>query len=253
MPISQVDARLQASHLRVNGVDAGYKGLAIIRDVSVCAACGEVVAVIGPNGAGKSTLLKAVMGVLQPMAGSITLGAKDIGGLRADEIARSGVGYVPQVRDVFEPLSVKENLEMGAYGMRRREIAHRIAEVVEAYPQLGRMMNRAAGNLSGGERKMVAIGRVMMTRPSLMILDEPTAGLSPNLAHQLLETYVRQLTDQGVAVLLVEQRARDALKISNFAYVMASGRVQFASAAAELLDRPDLGEVFLGKAAATVT
>jgi branched-chain amino acid transport system ATP-binding protein len=241
--------RERSAHLSVRGVTAGYGGLPIIRGVSACVGRGEVVSVIGPNGAGKSTLLKAVVGVLEPMEGEITLGGKRLGGLRADQIARSGVGYVPQVRDVFESLTVKENLEMGGYRLPRREVAERIEEVAGAFAQLSSMLGRPAGNLSGGERKMVAIGRVLMMRPSLVILDEPTAGLAPQLADRMLSDYVGRLAARDVAVLLVEQRAREALAISDFAYVMAAGVVEIAAPAAEILARADLGDVFLGRAA----
>ena len=253
MLTSADELRAHEAHLSVAGVTAGYRSVAIVSDISMCVCKGEVVTVIGPNGSGKSTLLKAVMGVLRPMAGDIQLAGEPIGGLRPDQVARHGVGYVPQVRDVFEPLSVKENLEMAAHDLRRGEISERIGEVVEAYPQLGNMLKRTAGKLSGGERKMVAIGRVLMTRPSLVILDEPTAGLAPNLANQLLGSYVGRLSGRGVAVLLVEQRAREALAISDFAYVMASGQMQIASPAGALLERPDLGQVFLGQIAAAST
>ncbi|MBS1888901.1 MAG: ABC transporter ATP-binding protein [Actinobacteria bacterium] len=234
-------------HLVVEDLSAGYKKTAIIRGVDVAVSKGEVVTVIGPNGAGKSTLLKSVMGLLEPMAGSISLGGEPIGGLPANKVAAKGVGYVPQVRDVFETLSVKENLEMGGYHLRRPEVQERIEEVLLAYPQLKGMLTRSAGKISGGERKMVAIGRVLMTRPSLVILDEPTAGLSPKLAQQMLEQYVARLTAREVAVLLVEQRAREALEISQYAYVLASGEVKLESAAASILDRDDLGQVFLGR------
>ena len=248
MRTSQDEARRGAPYLDVIHLAAGYKNLPVIRDVCASVAKGEVVVVIGPNGAGKSTLLKAVMGVLPPMAGTITLGGEPIGGLRADQVACMGVGYVPQVRDVFEALSVKENLEMGGYQLHRREIHGRIEEVVDAFPQLGSLLGRSASNLSGGERKMVAIGRVLMTRPGLVILDEPTAGLSPKLAHQMLADYVGRLCDRGVGVLLVEQRAREALQIADFAYVMASGEIKIATTASRVLELPDLGEIFLGRA-----
>ena len=244
-------ARERDAHLRVRGVTAGYGGLPIIRDITACVGRGEVVSVIGPNGAGKSTLLKAVVGVLQPMAGEVTLAGARLDGLRADQVARRGVGYVPQVRDVFEPLTVRENLEMGGYQLGRREVSERIGEVTAAFPQLTSMLGRPAGNLSGGERKMVAIGRVLMTRPTLVLLDEPTAGLAPRLADRLLSDYVRALAARDVAVLLVEQRAREALAISDFAYVMAAGVVAIAAPAADILARGDLGDVFLGRAAAS--
>jgi ABC-type branched-subunit amino acid transport system ATPase component len=249
MPTSEVERREQASHLSLCGVTAGYSDVPIIRDVSASVGRGEVVSVIGPNGAGKSTLLKAIMGLLEPMGGEIALAGKRLDGLRADEVARCGVGYVPQVRDVFEPLTVRENLEMGGYQLHRREIAERIDEVTDAFPQLSTMLGRSAGSLSGGERKMVAIGRVLMTRPTLVILDEPTAGLAPRLADQMLSDYVRRLAARNAAILLVEQRAREALAISDFAYVMASGVVQIAAPAADILAREDLSDVFLGRAA----
>ncbi len=237
-------------HLSVRGVTAGYGGLPIIRDVTACVGRGEVVCVIGPNGAGKSTLLKAVVGVLQPMAGEVTLAGTRLDGLRADQVARRGVGYVPQVRDVFEPLTVRENLEMGGYQLPRRAVAERVEEVAVAFPQLAPMLGRPAGNLSGGERKMVAIGRVLMMRPTLVLLDEPTAGLAPQLADRLLSEYVRALAARDVAVLVVEQRAREALAVSDFVYVMAAGVVASAAPAAEILARGDLGDLFLGRAGA---
>jgi branched-chain amino acid transport system ATP-binding protein len=250
MPTSGPEGRAASSHLRVCGVTAGYGGLPIVRDVSACVGRGEVVSVIGPNGAGKSTLLKAIVGVLAPIKGEITLGEERLDGLRADEVARRGVGYVPQVHDVFESLTVKENLEMGGYQLPPRKVAERVEEVTVAFPQLATMLGRSAGNLSGGERKMVAIGRVLMMRPSLVILDEPTAGLAPQLADRLLSEYVGGLAGRDVAVLLVEQRAREALAISHFAYVMAAGVVEIAAPAREVLARADLGEVFLGRAGA---
>jgi ABC-type branched-subunit amino acid transport system ATPase component len=249
MPTSAAEGRGVDAHLNVCAITAGYGGLPILRDVSASVARGEVVSVIGPNGAGKSTLLKTIVGVLEPMTGEITLDGRRLHGLRADEVARRGVGYVPQVRDVFESLTVKENLEMGGYLLPRRTIAGRIEEVTAVFPQLAPMLARAAGNLSGGERKMVAIGRVLMTRPSLVILDEPTAGLAPQLADRLLGDYVGGLASGGIAVLLVEQRAREALAISSFAYVMAAGAIEIAAPAAEILARPDLSDVFLGRAA----
>ena len=246
MPTLAADGRVPG-YLVVAGLAAGYNRVAIIRNISMTVGRGEVVTVIGPNGSGKSTLVKAIMGVLTALEGDVRLDQARLTGLRADEVARVGVGYVPQVRDVFEPLTVKENLEMGATTLPRRAIGERMDGVLAAYPQLAGLLNRQAGKLSGGERKMVAIGRVLMTQPSVVILDEPTAGLSPKLATQLLESYVSGLANRGAAVLLVEQRARQALRISDFAYVMASGEVMIASPATDLLARDDLGQVFLGR------
>jgi ABC-type branched-subunit amino acid transport system ATPase component len=229
-------------------VAAGYGPAPVIQDVSLTVALGEVVTVIGPNGAGKSTVLKAVLGILRPSQGTITLAGEQIAGLPANQVSRRGVGYVPQVKDVFEPLTVRENLEIGGYTLPRGEVAARIDEVIERYPALAAMLSRPAGYLSGGERKLLAMGRVLMRRPSLLVLDEPTAGLAPQLAHELLTRNVTQLAGSGVAVLLVEQHAHEALAISDWAYVMAAGRVRLSDAAAVLARRPDLGDVFLGLA-----
>jgi ABC-type branched-subunit amino acid transport system ATPase component len=250
MPTSSADAR--SAHLVLRGVSAGYGSVPVIHGIDLEVAREEVVAVIGPNGAGKSTLLKTVLGVLAPSEGAIALDDRSIAGLRTDQIARAGVGYVPQVKDVFETLTVLENLEMGGYTLRRREVEPRMREVLELYPALAAMRTRYAGHLSGGERKMLAMGRVLMTRPSLFVLDEPTAGLSPQLAHELLHDHVARLASTGVAILLVEQHAREALAISDRAYVMASGRVVLADRAATLLGRPDIHEIFLGRTAAAV-
>ena len=252
MPTSSAEAagaRDQRAHLRLADVAAGYGQAPVIQDVSLTVALGEVAAVIGPNGAGKSTLLKAVLGILRPSQGTITLAGERIAGLPANKVIRRGVGYVPQVKDVFEPLTVRENLEIGGYTLPRGEVATRVGEVMERYPALAAMHNRPAGYLSGGERKLLAMGRVLMRRPSLLVLDEPTAGLAPQLAHELLTRNVAQLAGSGVAVLLVEQHAHEALAISDWAYVMAAGQVRLSDAAAALAQRPDLGDIFLGQAA----
>ena len=239
-------------HLEISGLSAGYGQALVIRDVDITVEREQIVSVIGPNGAGKSTLLKAILGVIAPAQGKISLEGELISGLRTDQIARRGVGYVPQVKDVFDTLTVRENLEMGGYVLRRQDAEKRIEEVLELYPALARMGDRYAGNLSGGERKMLAMGRVLMTRPSLLVLDEPTAGLAPQIAHQLLHEQVSRLASTGVAILLVEQHARDALAISDRAYVLAAGQVALSDSAANLLERPDIHEIFLGRTAATV-
>ncbi len=164
-------------HLVVSGLAAGYGRTPIVEDVDLVVNREEVVTIIGPNGAGKSTVLKAVVGVIAPMKGSISLAGRELGGLRTDQICRLSVGYVPQVRDTFPRLTVRENLEMGGYTLRRSERRRRIDEVMELFPKLHELQSRQGGHLSGGERKMLAISRVLMTRPSLMVLDEPTAGL----------------------------------------------------------------------------
>ena len=246
MPTSSAEDRDTRAHLRLSDVTAGYGAAPVISGVSLTVTLGEIVTVVGPNGAGKSTLLKTVLGILRPSAGSISLAGRQLGGLPANQVVRQGVGYVPQVKDVFEPLTVKENLEIGGYTLPRGEVAGRVEVVLERYPVLAAMRNRPAGYLSGGERKLLAMGRVLMRRPSLLVLDEPTAGLAPQLAHELLTTHVTELAGSGVAILLVEQHAHEALAISGWGYVMAAGQVRLSEHAPALAQRPDLGDIFLG-------
>jgi ABC-type branched-subunit amino acid transport system ATPase component len=233
--------------LHVEGLAAGYGDTPTIMDVHLSVREGETVTVLGPNGAGKSTLLKAVLGVIRPMAGSVRLSGRDLTTLRSDQICRLSVGYVPQVRDTFPRLSVIENLEMGGYTLRRSAVKGRVEEVMELFPQLKRMATRQGGHLSGGERKMLAVARAMMISPALLVLDEPTAGLAPRPANALLSEHIATLTKTGVALLIVEQRAKEAMAISDRAYVMAAGRVVLTDRADTLLARDDLGEVFLGR------
>ena len=247
MPTSPADSRELRAYLKVRGVTAGYGAVPVIHDVNLSLARGEVLTIVGPNGAGKSTLVKTVLGILSPLEGTIELGGEQIAGLTTDRIARLGVGYVPQVRDVFETLTVRENLEMGAYTLPARAVDQRLAEIYGLYPALGEMRGRYAGHLSGGERKMLAMGRVLMIRPGLLVLDEPTAGLSPQLTHELLREHVTRLASTDMAILLVEQHAREALAISDWACVMASGEIRMSDRASTLLERPDIGDIFLGR------
>ncbi|HVA20736.1 MAG TPA: ATP-binding cassette domain-containing protein [Candidatus Micrarchaeia archaeon] len=206
---------------------------------------GEVVCIVGPNGAGKSTLLKALAGVIGPQAGSAHLGGLRIDRTPSFRLTRLGLGYVPQLDDVFEPLSVAENLVMGGYAMPRPAVAGRLDEIVTTFPQLRDLLPRTARKLSGGERKLVAVGRALMNRPKILLLDEPTANLSPKLAAMLLEDVVRGLAASGTGILLVEQRALAALRVANWAYVMVSGRVRLSEAADAVAERGDIGEIFM--------
>ncbi len=225
---------------------SGYGAVPVIRDVTLGVGAGEVVAVIGPNGAGKSTLLKALVGILRVTGGRVRLGEDDVTNVTSEELARRGVGYVPQVGDIFEPLTVAENLEMGGYLLTRPAIARRIEEVCGVFPQLRAMLRRRADKLSGGERKMLAIARVLMLDPPVLILDEPTANLSPQIADALLRERIRGLADLGKAVLLVEQRARAAMQIADWTMVMVSGTNRLEGRPGDLLGRADFEALFLG-------
>jgi ABC-type branched-subunit amino acid transport system ATPase component len=248
MPTSSASADARPKpHLSVENLSAGYGGAPIVNDVSVCAGLGEIVTIVGPNGAGKSTLLKAVVGMIPAMSGRVLIDGEDVTNMRANHLAKRGLGYVPQVKDVFETLSVADNLAMGGYLLNGSEIASRREAVLEVFPALKRMVNRTASKLSGGERKMLAMARVLMLEPRVLVLDEPTSNLSADLSRMLLEEHVRRLSKAGTAVVIVEQKALAALKISDWAYVMAGGAVKVSSAAAELLARKDIGEVFLGR------
>ena len=218
----------------------------MIRGITVSADPGEVVSLVGPNGSGKSTLLKSLVGIVRVSAGTVTVGGKPVTGMPPEEIARASVGYVPQVDDVFPPLTVRENLEMGGYLLPRAEVAGRIDKVLAVFPRLAGMAGRAAGKLSGGERKMLAMGRVLMLDPGIFLLDEPTANLAPAIAIALLEEHVRGLAASGATVLVVEQRAKAVLAISDRTYVLGGGEVRMQGTPAELSASPEFVESFLG-------
>jgi ABC-type branched-subunit amino acid transport system ATPase component len=234
--------------LRAEGITSGYGGSPVVQSVTLSVGLGEIVAIIGPNGAGKSTLLKSLVGILRVSSGRIMLGTEDVTNRPPEQLARRGVGYVPQVQDIFEPLTVLENLEMGAYLLPASIIRTRVPEVLDVFPALKPMLKRRADKLSGGERKMLAIARVLMLDPQVLILDEPTANLAPQLAEKLLHEQVKGLGAMGKAVLLVEQRARAALEIAAWTCVLVSGSTRLEGPPGELLDRQDFEELFLGAA-----
>ena len=227
-------------------ITSGYGGVPVVRGVSIAVGPGEIVAVIGPNGAGKSTLLKSLVGILRVSSGRVMLEGNDVTNHSPEDLARRGVGYVPQVKDIFEPLTALENLEMGGYLLPQAAIRDRVDAVIEIFPALAPLLKRRADKLSGGERKMLAIGRVLMLDPRVVILDEPTANLAPQLADTLLGEHVRALGARGRAVLLVEQRARAALDIAAWTSVLVSGATRLEGRPGELLERQDFEELFLG-------
>jgi ABC-type branched-subunit amino acid transport system ATPase component len=231
---------------RTEALAAGYGGSPVIHEVSISVEPAEIVSIVGPNGSGKSTLLKAIVGVVEVLGGRVLIGGRDVTGLRADAVARLGVGYVPQVDDVFAPLTVRENLEMGGYLLRTRELPGRLEHVLTIFPALERMLRRPAGKLSGGERKMLAMGRALMLEPGLVVLDEPTANLAPMIAATVLQEHVRQLATTGASVLVVEQRARAVLEISDRTYVLGGGQLRMEGTPAELSASPEFVDTFLG-------
>ncbi|GAA3727155.1 branched-chain amino acid transport system ATP-binding protein [Spinactinospora alkalitolerans] len=205
---------------------------------------GEVVGVIGPNGAGKSTLIKTIFGLIPVREGSLMLRGSSIANLTAHELVSRGVGYVPQTQNVFPTLTVEENLEMGAY-LRPSLFAKRFAVVADLFPLLAQRRRQKAGALSGGERQMVAMGRALMMEPSVLLLDEPTAGLSPIYQDEVFQR-VRQINSTGVSVVMVEQNARRCLQICDRGYVLDQGRNAYTGTGAELLHDPNVIELYLG-------
>lgn len=231
--------------LEVTDVYAGYtKDLDILQGVNFTIAPGELVTVIGPNGAGKSTLAKTIFGLLSPNRGTILFQSRNIAGLKSNRIVPLGLCYVPQIANVFPSLTVEENLEMGAY-IRSDSTKAPKQRVFAMFPRLAERRRQRAGTLSGGERQMLAMGRALMLEPSLLILDEPSAALSPVLVQGVFEQ-IRAINTNGTAIVLVEQNARKALEMADRGYVLESGRDRYTGTGAELLDDPKVGELYLG-------
>jgi branched-chain amino acid transport system ATP-binding protein len=231
--------------LEVAGLAAGYGALPVLRGIDFTVAEGEIVAVLGSNGAGKSTLNNVLSGLMRPSAGRISFGGEDIAGARPAAIVARGLIQVPEGRRIFPNLSVRENLEIGSYRRGRPRRAANIARVIAIFPRLGERMTQLAGTLSGGEQQMLAIGRGLMGEPRLLILDEPSLGLSPLLVEEIFELIAR-LRTQGLAVLLVEQNVVQSLAIADRAYVLEHGRFTIAGPAAALLEDPRLRQAYLG-------
>jgi ABC-type branched-subunit amino acid transport system ATPase component len=246
MHTSSANHQRPAHHLEVRDLAAGYGGSRIVSGVSLGVGRGEVAAIVGPNGAGKSTLIKALVGVIPVMSGSVLHDGQDVTGQRTDKLARRGIAYVPQSRNVFPTLSVEENLKMGGYLLGRREAAERIEEILATFPILKPLLHRHVHKLSGGEQKLVAIGRVMMIRPTAYLLDEPTSGLAERLARQLLEEHVAGIAQAGHAVMLIEQKAMAALQIAHWGYLLVSGAVHMSAPPRKMLTS-SVAEMFLGQ------
>ena len=223
------------ARLTVRSLTAGYGGTAVVRDINIHVYGGKITLIIGANGCGKSTLAKCVAGVIPSMAGQIVLDGEDLTRARSDQRAKKGLGYVPQLKNVFDTLTVAENLDVSGYTLDKRTFGERREYVGTIFPQLSALSKKLAANLSGGQKKMLATARVLMLRPAAVVVDEPTAGLSPALAQHFLSHEVRAIASSGAAVLLIEQRAIDALRVADSACVMAAGEIQLQASAEEIL------------------
>ena len=222
----------------------GYGGADILHECSIGVDRGEIAVVVGPNGAGKSTAMKAVFGMLGLGAGQVTLGGEDITSLKPQERVLKGMGFVPQNQNVFTSMTVEENLEMGAF-IRRDDISHTMQQIYTLFPVLYEKRQQPAGELSGGQRQQVAVGRALMTQPQVLMLDEPTAGVSPIVMDELLDRII-EVAKTGIAVLMVEQNARQALEIADKGYVLVQGRNAFSGTGRDLLNDPNVRKSFLG-------
>lgn len=230
--------------LSATDIRSGYGELEVLHGVSMEVRQGEIVAIIGPNGSGKSTLMKTVAGHLIPSEGQVHLLGKEITGLNPDRLVRRGMCYVPQEDNIFPSLTVHENLEMGAF-TRTDDYKNSTEEVYTIFPALKEKSKQKTANLSGGQQQMVAIGLALMMEPKVLLLDEPTAGLAPNLANIILEK-VHAINETGVSILMVEQNAKEALSMANRGYVLAMGKNQYEDTGEALLNNEEVGKLYLG-------
>ena len=232
--------------LECNGIAAGYvKGLNILQGVDLVVSEGEIVSIIGPNGAGKSTLLKAIMGLINVSGGRFYINGSDKTNLPTHKIVNQGIGYVPQVENVFPSLTIEENLEIGAWSLNKLRRST-VNKILEDFPMLTERKKEKAGNLSGGQRQILALARSLVTSPKLLLLDEPSAGLSPVAINEVFTT-IKEINDKGVSILLVEQNAKRALSFSNRGYVLDQGRNAYQGEGSELLNDPRVVDLYLGK------
>ena len=232
--------------LEVKDLVGGYKEVLILHGVSLQCFENEIVSIIGPNGAGKSTLMKAIFGLIGIKEGSVLFDDKPITGLKANQLVKLGMSYVPQEKNVFPSLTVEENLQMGAF-IRNAGIASAMERIYEMFPFLTKHRKTMSGSLSGGGRQMLALGRALMLDPKLLLLDEPSAGLAPLVRDEIFEK-VLEIKQSGVAILMVEQNAKRALEMSDRGYVLVMGKNRFEDTGEALLGNPEIGRLYLGSA-----
>ena len=231
--------------LQIEGLNVYYGAIHALCDVSLHVEEGEIVSIIGSNGAGKSTLLRTISGLIRPKAGTATFNGEDLTSMPADQIVRHGISHAPEGRRIFTNMSVLENLQLGAFTRKDGEIGKDMEEVMRRFPRLQERIRQNAGTLSGGEQQMLAIGRAMMSRPKLLLLDEPSLGLAPNLMMEIFKI-ITTLNSEGVTILLVEQNANRALEIANRAYVLETGNIVLSDTGKALLTNPKVKEAYLG-------
>jgi ABC-type branched-subunit amino acid transport system ATPase component len=232
--------------LKVDRITCGYGDMQVLTDVSIEVKRGEIVSIIGPNGAGKSTVMKAVFGLLHPWTGRIEFDGIDISRHEPYEIVETGMCYVPQVANVFTELTVDENLDMGAFVRSDDQVGQRKEQIFELFPRLHERRRQKAGKMSGGERQMVAMGSALMLDPKLVLLDEPSAGLAPKMVDHIFERIVHINREFNIAVMMVEQNAKQSLQMAHRGYVMASGENRVEGTGDELLNDPDVARLYLG-------
>lgn len=231
--------------LTLKGVVAGYGNITAIKSIDLDVPEGAIVSLIGANGAGKSTTMKTIMGILKPSEGSITFEGKEITGMKTHNIVKSGISLVPEGRQILSDMSVYENLEMGAYGRSDKEVEDDIKKVFKRFPILDERSYQMGGTLSGGQQQMLAIGRALMARPKILLLDEPSMGLAPLVVADIFKV-IQEISKEGTTVLLVEQNVRQALKIADYAYVLETGKIVLHGKAADIASDPRVMEAYLG-------